>query len=82
MAVPAVGRSSRGIDFASLDGEPVFGIFLILSPVEQPEEHLRAMDTIFRVLQEEKFRRFLRQADAPQKITDLLREADEQGARG
>ena len=76
-AVAAVGRSSRGIDFASLDGEPVFGVFLILSPAERPEEHLRAMDLVFRHLQQEKFRRFLRQADSVEKIYDLLKEADE-----
>jgi len=75
--VAAVGRSSVGVDFESLDGQPVFGVFLLLSPADQAEDHLRAMDLIFRVLQQEKFRKFLRQADAPQKILDLLREADE-----
>jgi len=75
--VAAVGRSSRGIDFASLDGEPVFAVFLIISPAERPEEHLRAMDLVFRHLQQEKFRKFLRQSDGVDKIYDLLREADE-----
>jgi mannitol/fructose-specific phosphotransferase system IIA component (Ntr-type) len=75
--VAAVGRSSRGIDFASLDGEPVFAVFLIISPAERPEEHLRAMDLVFRHLQQEKFRKFLRQSDGADKIYDLLKEADE-----
>jgi PTS system nitrogen regulatory IIA component len=75
--VAAVGRSSRGIDFSSLDGEPVYAIFLIASPAEQPEEHLRAMDLVFRHLQQEKFRKFLRQSDSPEKIVELLKEADE-----
>ena len=66
-----------GVDFESLDGQPVFGVFLLLSPAEQPEEHLRAMDLIFRVLQQERFRKFLRQSDSPEKIIELLREADE-----
>jgi len=75
--IAAVGRSSRGIDFSSLDGEPVYAIFLIVSPADQPEEHLRAMDLVFRHLQQEKFRKFLRQADGAEKILDLLKEADE-----
>ncbi len=75
--VAAVGRSSRGVDFSSLDGEPVFGVVLILSPEEQAEEHLRAMDLVFRHLQQERFRKFLKQADRADKIYDLLREADE-----
>ncbi|MFO0840477.1 MAG: PTS sugar transporter subunit IIA [Phycisphaerae bacterium] len=75
--VAAIGRSARGVDFASLDGEPVFGVVLILSPQDQPEEHLRAMDLVFRHLQQERFRKFLKQADRPEKIYDLLKEADE-----
>ena len=73
----AVGRSSRGIDFSSLDGEPVYAVFLIVSPADEPEEHLRAMDLVFRHLQQEKFRKFLRQSDEAQKVFDLLKEADE-----
>ncbi|MEP0847048.1 MAG: PTS sugar transporter subunit IIA [Phycisphaerae bacterium] len=73
----AIGRSSRGIDFSSLDGEPVFGVLLLLSPTERTEEHLRAMDLIWRLLQQERFRRFLRQSTDAAKIYDLLKEADE-----
>lgn len=75
--VAAVGRSNDGIDFASLDGQPVHIVFLIVSPADQPDEHLRAMDLIFRHLQQEKFRKFLRRSDRPEKIYDLLKEADE-----
>lgn len=74
----AVGRSVAGVDFASLDGQPVHIVFLIVSPADQPELHLRAMDLIFRSLQQERFRKFLRQLDDREKIYDLLREADEQ----
>ena len=75
--IGAVGRSSRGIDFSSLDGEPVYAVFLIASPASQPEDHLRAMDLVFRHLQQERFRKFLRQSDDAEKIFDLLKEADE-----
>lgn len=75
--IAAVGRSSRGVDFASLDGEPVYAVFLIASPADQPEEHLRAMDLVFRHLQQERFRKFLRQADDATKLFELLKEADE-----
>ena len=75
--VAAVGRSSRGVDFGSLDGKPVYSVFLIVSPVDQSDEHLHAMDLIFRHLQQEQFRKFLRQSDGAEKIYDLLKEADE-----
>lgn len=75
--VAAVGRSSQGIDFVSLDGELVYGVFLILSPADEAEQHLRAMDLVFRHLQQERFRKFLRQSDDAKKIYDLLKEVDE-----
>jgi PTS system nitrogen regulatory IIA component len=75
--VAAVGRSAEGIDFASLDGDPVFGIFLIVSPAEASEAHLQAMDLVFRHLQQERFRKFLRQSTTKEAIYELLAEADE-----
>ena len=73
----AVGRSSRGVDFSSLDGAPVFGVILLLSPDAEGEQHLRAMDLVFRILQQERFRKFLKQSDTIDKIFELLEEADE-----
>lgn len=72
-----IGRSSRGVDFAALDRAPVYTVVLLLSPANAPEEHLGAMERIFRYLQRENFRRFLRQADTVEAITDLIAEADE-----
>lgn len=80
--VAAVGRSARGIDFAALDGKPVHCVFLVLSPDEQPDEHLRAMDLVFRHLRHERFRKFLRQAEGADQIYELLKEADEKSLVG
>ena len=72
-----IGRSSRGVDFTALDRAPVFTVVILLSPQSAPEEHLAAMEKIFRYLQRENFRRFLRQADTHDAIVDLVREADD-----
>ena len=72
-----IGRSSHGVDFAALDRAPVYTIFMLLSPADKPEEHLAAMERIFRYLQRDNFRKFLRQADSREAILDLVREADE-----
>lgn len=80
--VAALGRSSRGVDFAALDGERVHSVFLILSPTDQPEEHLRAMDQVFRHLQHDRFRKFLRQSETVEALHDLLKEADENALAG
>ena len=42
--------------------------------------HLQAMENIFRNLQSDTFRRFLRQSDSKQKIIELIEEADQAGA--
>lgn len=75
--IGAVGISEKGIDFNALDKQPVFSVILLVSPAGSPEKHLQAMETIFKHLQEEKFRRFLRQSRSAEQIEDLLREADE-----
>ncbi len=77
--VAAVGRSAVGVDFAALDQAPVYSVFLLLSPQNNPDGHLQAMEKIFRSLQEDTFRRFLRQSDTKQKIVELIEEADQAG---
>jgi mannitol/fructose-specific phosphotransferase system IIA component (Ntr-type) len=75
--VAAVGKSSVGIDFSALDKQPVYSVILLVSPVDNPDRHLQAMESIFRQLQQEKFRKFLRQAGTAAQIEDLLKEVDE-----
>src|SRR5450432_3110216 len=57
-----IGRSVSGIDFAALDHQPVYTIVLLLSPENQPQHHLQAMNIVFSNLQKDMFRRFLRQS--------------------
>jgi mannitol/fructose-specific phosphotransferase system IIA component (Ntr-type) len=72
----AVGRAVGGIDFAALDHQPVYTIFLLLSPENQPQQHLQAMNIVFSNLQKDMFRRFLRQSTTREAIVELLDEAD------
>ncbi|MFH1371908.1 MAG: PTS sugar transporter subunit IIA [Planctomycetota bacterium] len=74
--VAAVGQSSKGMDFSALDKQPVYSVILLVSPADNPEKHLQAMEKIFRHLQQEKFRKFLRQSQTAAQIEDLLKEAD------
>jgi nitrogen PTS system EIIA component len=75
--VAAIGQSSKGIDFRSLDKQPVYSVVLLVSPKDSPDKHLEAMEKVFKHLQQEKFRRFLRQSRNAEQIKDLLLEADE-----
>ena len=75
--VAVIGQSSTGIDFFALDKQPVFSIILLISPVDDPDKHLQAMENVFRHLQQERFRKFLRQCRSARQIEELLNEADE-----
>jgi len=72
----AVGNSPDGVDFKALDREPVYSIVLLLSPEDQPENHLDAMEAIFSSLSQDTFRRFLRQATSSDDVLTLLSETD------
>ena len=75
--VAVFGQSPAGIDFSSLDKQPVYSVILLISPVDNPDRHLQAMEEIFKHLQQDKFRKFLRQSESAEQIEDLLKEADE-----
>ncbi|MFG0292763.1 MAG: PTS sugar transporter subunit IIA [Phycisphaerales bacterium JB050] len=72
----AVGISEAGIDFAALDKQPVYSFILLLSPLDRPDEHLQAMEVIFKNLNQDSFRRFLRQATSTEDVMTLLEDAD------
>lgn len=73
----AIGRSIEGIDFAALDSQPVYSVILLLSSADDPDEHLQAMEAIFKHVQRDIFRKFLRQSETREAIAELIREADE-----
>ena len=77
--VGTIGRSSAGIDFASLDAKLVYSVILLLSSPENPDEHLQAMEAIFKHVQRDMFRKFLRQSETREAIVELIHEADEMG---
>jgi len=78
----AVGLAPRGVDFNALDKQPVYSVFLLVSPEDRPEEHLQAMEVIFKNLSKDTFRRFLRQAGSAEEVRALLEEADGQQLPG
>ena len=72
--VCAYGSSAAGIDFDSLDGEPVFSVFLLLTPPDQKEQHLQLMKSFASQIRKEHFCEFLHQVKAAQALVDLLTE--------
>ena len=75
--VATIGQSNQGIDFEALDEQPVYSVILLISPPGNADRHLQAMENVFKHLQKERFRKFLRQCRDQAAFEDLLREADE-----
>jgi PTS system fructose-specific IIA component/PTS system nitrogen regulatory IIA component len=75
--VATIALSKSGLDFASLDGEHVYILFLLVSPPDRPGDHLRGLETITRHLKSDEFCKFLRQSTTREQIVELLREVDE-----
>ena len=74
--VATVAISRTGVEFASLDGDQVQILFLLVSPPDRPGDHLRALENISRHLRNDNFCNFLKQATTAQAVIDLLEEAD------
>lgn len=74
--IGTVGVSHVGVDFQSLDGEPVQLFFMLISPPEQRNEHVKALGNIAKQLADATFCRFLKQSRTAGEVQQILEEAD------
>ncbi|MBI3099306.1 MAG: PTS sugar transporter subunit IIA [Planctomycetes bacterium] len=75
--VGVFGRSAKGIDFNAVDGEAVHLMFLILSPFEQADLHIQALQRISQAVRQQNFCKFLLAAKGVKEIVELFNEVDE-----
>jgi fructose-specific phosphotransferase system IIA component len=75
--VAAFGLSSKGVDFDSLDGEPVYIIFLLLAPQDSAGPHLKALASISRLLKDKYLRDNLRSSKDEKSIIKIIAQEDE-----
>ena len=50
-----LGISRRGVDYESLDGEPVYLLFMIITPDKDAEAHLRILKRLAELLENPQF---------------------------
>ena len=70
--VAAFGRSTSGIPFESLDGEPVNFIVLFVVPKDQFQTHLRTLAAIAKFLNDKTVREELTKSPTPQDILQVF----------
>ncbi|HBU68854.1 MAG TPA: PTS fructose transporter subunit IIA [Elusimicrobia bacterium] len=71
-----LGISQKGLDFNSLDGEPVYMVFLLVGPVEVAGQHLKALARISRLFKDKFFRQALRDAKSPDDVLKIIQRED------
>lgn len=68
-----IGISRRGIDYDSLDGEPVYLVFMLISSTKESELHLSALKRLARLLDDPGFYTELVAAETPERAFDVLK---------
>ncbi|WP_227355781.1 PTS sugar transporter subunit IIA [Haladaptatus salinisoli] len=71
----AFTRSTDGVDFGAMDGEPAKLLFMILVPDSGAEDHLAILSSLSRALMHEEVRDDLYAAETPTDVQVALREA-------
>lgn len=74
--IVAFGRSRKGVEFQALDGMPVFLFFLLLTPLDQPGEHLKALARISRIFKNPLLRERLKNGSGRRELYRLIIEED------
>lgn len=77
--VGAFGLSRRGVNFDSLDGEPVHIFFLLVAPEDSAGPHLKALARISRLLKDRFFRESLKEAKDEKQVLRILQQEDQKG---
>lgn len=74
--IGACGISRKGVDFESLDGEPVYIFFLLVAPEDSAGPHLKALARVSRLLKDKYFRDSLKVAKDEKTLIKTIKQED------
>ncbi len=74
--VGAVGISKNGIDFDSIDGEPVYIVILLLVPKIQVSKHIKTLAQIARIFNQDIIRNSIRSAESSPNVYSIIEQAE------
>lgn len=72
-----LGVSKKGIHYDSLDGEPVYLLFMIISPLEDSEKYLRLLKHLALLIENPQFQSELQMQKDPQGAYKIVRKYEE-----
>ncbi len=74
--IVSFGRSKKGLDFDSMDGQPAFLFFLLLAPENSSGVHLQVLTKIARILKSSTFRKELMNVGSREEIYQTIIQTD------
>ena len=72
------GRSRKGLDFESMDGQPAFLFFLLVAPENSTSIHLKALARIAKILKSSSFRKALMEVPTKKELYETIIQNDEE----
>jgi nitrogen PTS system EIIA component len=72
------GRSLKGLDFDSMDGQPVYLFFLLVAPENSASVHLKALARIAKILKNSSFRKRLMEIPTKEELYQAIIQNDEE----
>jgi PTS system fructose-specific IIC component/PTS system nitrogen regulatory IIA component len=73
----ALGISRKGVIYDSLDGEPVYLLFMLITPMEDSEKHLRILKHLAELVENPQFQIELQSQKDPQSAYKIIRKYEE-----
>ena len=74
--IGAIGISSKGIDFDSFDGAPVYIVILLLVPKTKFGKHIKTLAQIARTLGQVSIRNSICSAGSSEKVLNILEQSE------
>ena len=75
--VLSFGRSTKGIDFDSIDHKPTHLFFLVMAPENSAVNNLKLLSRIVTLLKDTSFKKRLMEARSPKELFQIISEEDE-----
>ena len=72
------GRSEKGLDFDTMDGQPAHLFFLLVAPEDSASIHLKALARIAKILKNDSFRKQLMEVSTREEIYQVITHDDEE----
>jgi mannitol/fructose-specific phosphotransferase system IIA component (Ntr-type) len=69
----AIGISKEGIDFDSMDGEPVHLVILVAAGEKQHKEYLRLLSNIMSIIKKENVKDNIINSPSSEEVLNILR---------